>query len=324
MTHLEPPATALHHYGVGTPIGRVGLDETFSAHTLDCFGGRLTDAAQHPREVAPFPYVNPLTGPIDVVGVRAGDVLAVHVADLEVARPWGVATVSPRFGLLASSALAPTLEPPTEERVWIWRVVDDALVAEGAAGSTLRAPLRPFLGTIGVAPAHGEVFSSVRLGAFAGNLDSPLLAQGATLFVESSVDGAGLVVGDGHLTQGDGEVAGTAVEGELYATLRCGVVPDALGTSVPRIVDASQLTSVGWGRPLESAVRAGVADLVAWVGAAASLDELDAYQLVTQTCRIRLANVVNPDYSVAVSLDRTLVPADAWTVTHDRLAGGAT
>jgi len=321
--HVEPSEPALFHHGGARPTATVARGERFTVHTLDCFGGRLTSPDQHPREVAPYPFVNPLTGPVCVDGVTAGDVVAIHLHDLELAREWGVATVSPRFGLLASSAAAPTLEKPTPERVWVWQRDQDELVTATADGRELRVPLAPFLGTVGVRPAHGEVFSSVRLGAFGGNLDTPLLRAGTTLLLAAQVDGVDLVVGDGHLAQGDGEVAGTAVEGELVATLSCDVVPDARIGSVPRLVDAERLTSVGWGRPLEEALRGAVADLVSWVAAAAALDELDAYQLVTQSCEVRVANVVNPEYSVTVSIPRSRVPADAATQTHDRLAGGA-
>ena len=88
--------------------------------TEDCFSGKLTSVEGEPRKLAPYPNVNPLTGPIAIEDVSAGDILAVRLIALEPARDWGVATISPDFSFLWRPG-APNLQPPQEERVWIWR-----------------------------------------------------------------------------------------------------------------------------------------------------------------------------------------------------------
>ena len=88
-------------------------------------------------------------------------------------------------------------------------------------------PLAPFLGTMGVAVAADERPHSVPPGAHGGNIDINLLTEGAVLYLPVQVPGALAYVGDPHFAQGDGEVALTALEASLRATLRFDVVPRA-------------------------------------------------------------------------------------------------
>jgi acetamidase/formamidase len=157
-------------------------------------------------------------------------------------------------------------------------------------------------------------------GAFGGNLDLPALGAGATLYLRANVPGALLHVGDGHFTQGDGEFAGTAVEGAVRTRLVTEVLPDDGLGSTPRIETDSQLVAVGWGRPLEDAARVAVHALTRWVAAISGLPVPDAYQLVSQACEARVGNLVNPAYTVAVGIAKELVPGfDPTSSAHERL-----
>ena len=92
-------------------------------------------------------------------------------------------------------------------------------------------PLKPFFGSMGVAPAPelGRV-SSNPPGRHAGNMDNKELVAGSTLFIPVFVPGALFEVGDGHAAQGDGEVDQTAIEtslrGRLQLTVRKGMKLD--------------------------------------------------------------------------------------------------
>ena len=303
-------------YGAGEPTIRTRLREKLRVFTEDCFSGRLTSVDGKPREVAPFPRVNPLTGPIAVDGVRAGDLLAIHLISLTPARDWGVATISPNFGALSGTRNSPNLQPEQKERVWIWSV-DRArkLVTTSAAGREIHAPLRPFHGSLGVAPPHGEVRLSVVPDAFGGNLDIPDLGAGATLYLNANVDGAMVYIGDGHFAQGDGELAGTAVEGALETELMFDVC-EADDIPWPRLETDGSIAVIGCARPLEDAARIAAAGLVRWVSALCSLPLDDAHQLVSQTCRLRVGNLVNPLYSVAAFIDKRWLPG-APTILDD-------
>ncbi|WP_069816409.1 acetamidase/formamidase family protein [Streptomyces sp. TP-A0874] len=329
MRRIEP-GEGEYAFTVGgrEAMAAVGLWEEFEVFTEDCFSGRLSTTSGKPREVAPFPRVNPLTGPIELTGVRAGDVVAVHLSAVEPARDWGVSTVSPGFGTLSGTRFSPNLQPQTEERVWIWRTdpASGTVRTTVDGGHALAVPLRPFHGTVAVAPAHGEVRTSAVPDAYGGNLDLPVVAAGTTLYLRANVDGGLLSIGDGHLAQGDGEFAGTAVEGAMLTRLRAGVLSagaarDADGVDWPRAETDEEIVSIGCGRPLEEAYRVAVADLVHWVAGVCGLSRLDAYQLVSQGCTARVGNLVNPSYTVAVSLAKELLPGKPRLMggVHDRL-----
>lgn len=311
------------HVGGHQPKLSVALEKPFAVFTEDCFSGKLTSVDGRPREVAPFPQVNPLTAPIAVDGINAGDILAIHLIALEPARDWGVATISPNFGLLSGTRTAPNLQPEQEERVWIWRIAEDrtALTTSTADGRTLTAPWRPFHGTLGVAPAHGEVRLGLVPGDFGGNLDIPDVTAGATLYLRANVDGGHVYIGDGHYAQGDGEISGTAVEGAFNTTLVVGRAPADAGHDWPRLETDTHIGVIGSARPVDDAARIAVAGLVRWVEGLTGLDTMDAHQLVGQDCRLRIGNLVNPAFSVLCSIPKAALGEDVVIAggVHQRL-----
>lgn len=323
MRRRVPPSDDPGAFRVGgrPAVLHVEPGEAFEVDCEDAFSGRVTTPADAPRDLAPFPRVNPLTGPVHVAGARPGDVVAVHVADVLPLRDWGVSTMSPDFGALSGTHAAPNLQPPTGERVWRWEVTPDgaSVVTPTRSGPPLVVPLRPFLGTLAVAPAHGEVRTSVVPGAFGGNLDSPLVAAGATLLLRVNEAGALLHVGDGHLAQGDGEFCGTAVEGAVRTTLVTEVLADDGLSDWPRLETDEELVAFGVGRPLDDALRVALHSLVSWVSGTSGLDVVDAYQLVSQTCTARVGNLVNPGFTATVSVPRAVVPGGGGRTAHHRL-----
>ncbi len=121
------------------------------------------------------------------------------------------------------------------------------------------------LGTVGVAPAGGEVRSSLVPDRFGGNMDSPQMRAGSTVFLGVNVEGAMFSVGDGHYRQGEGEACGTAVEGAMTTTLIVELVKGG-APAWPRVEDDGHLMAIGSSRPLEDSWRIGNAELVHWVG----------------------------------------------------------
>ncbi|MFF0013449.1 acetamidase/formamidase family protein [Streptomyces sp. NPDC005374] len=178
---------------------------------------RAHDSAVH------GPHV--VTGPVALRGARPGDVLEVEVLRLRRRAPYGV--ISNRHGkgaLPGEYPLLPAGAPPDAPAPTVSLV---ATVDAGGLGRLptgdgrhLSFPLRPFLGIMGVAPATEAAVHSVPPGRHGGNLDVRHLGTGARLFLPVQVPGALFYAGDPHFSQGDGEVALTAFEAPLRATLR--------------------------------------------------------------------------------------------------------
>lgn len=173
-----------------------------------------------------------VTGPIAVEGALPGDVLRVDILSLEIRAPYGIVSSRHGYGCLAgefpegrrrsplASARAPELYGSIFEFV---SVESDAGVMRWPGGEVSFA-LRPFLGVMGVAPATDDPVPSVPPGRHGGNLDVNLLVEGTSLYLPVQVPGASFYVGDPHFAQGDGEVALTALEAPLRATLRLSVL----------------------------------------------------------------------------------------------------
>ena len=200
-------------FGPAVPVAHVKAGGVLEANSLDCFGNVL----QKPGD--PFSLVkieNPLTGPFFIDGAEPGDTLVVHILDLQVDSKQGVGTFGPGFGAANATHYTPMLEKePLPERAWYYPIdAEKKLITFQATDSDFKVqfPLKPFLGCIGVAPASGEVRSSLVPAEFGGNMDAPEVSPGNTLYLPVNVKGALFYFGDGHAAMGDGEVAGSAVE----------------------------------------------------------------------------------------------------------------
>ncbi|MGW5192326.1 acetamidase/formamidase family protein [Kribbella sp. NPDC004138] len=235
----------------------------------------------------------------------------------------GPSATIPFFGGLTSTDRTATLQDPLPERTWIYEV-DSARRTVGfqAQGSDLEValPLEPMLGTVGVAPAGGEVRSALVPDTFGGNMDTPEMRSGTTCYLNVNVEGALFSVGDGHYRQGEGESCGTAVEGAMNVVLIVDLLKTP-GPVWPRLESDDYLSVVGSSRPLEDAWRAGQVDMVRWLGELYGLDKLDAYQLLSQVSEVPLANVVDANYSVVTKVPKRLLPdVTAYDGIHRRLA----
>ncbi len=313
----------LSHEGILEDQGRDPL-AYFTGHGVPAasvLGDAIEIAAGRGHDPATDgPHV--VTGPIRVEGAHPGDLLKVTVVCLSPRVPYGV--ISNRHGRGALAGELPRGEGnvsvfcPVEER-------DGALV--GVLPVTEGGPrivafgLAPFLGTMGVAVDTDVRPHSVPPGAHGGNIDINLLVEGSVLYLPVQVEGALAYVGDPHFAQGDGEVALTALEASLRATLRFDVVPRdqalaAFGEVTGPLVRAGgYLVPTGLDPDLTEAMRACVRAAIALIRARWGLDEHLAYaylsaatdfdisQVVDLTCGVH-ARIRESDFE-GVSRDRT-------------------
>ena len=309
-------------FGGAAPVRKVTPGTMLRLWTEDAFCGMLRHPTDMPSAKLTMPFVNPQTGPFYVEGAEPGDTLALHFLELSPARDWGASSTIPFFGGLTSTDRTATLQDPLPEKTWIYQVDRDRrTVAFQAQSSDLRLelPVDPMLGTVGLAPAAGEVRSSLVPDTFGGNMDSPEMRAGATCYLGVNVEGALFSVGDGHYRQGEGEACGTAVEGAMDVTLVVDLIKGG-APAWPRIETDDYLMVVGSGRPLEDAWRASQVNMVMWLGELLGLDRLDAYQLLSQVSEAPLANVVDANYSAVTKVAKALLPrADAYQGVHRHL-----
>src|SRR5262249_33719857 len=175
------------------------------------------------------------------------------------------------------------------------------MTAEFAPGIVIA--LRPFFGSLGVAPAPeaGRV-SSNPPGRHAGNLDNRELVAGSTLYVPVFVRGALFEIGDGHAAQGDGEVDQTAIETSLRGRLQLTVRKD-MKLAWPRAETPTDYISMATDPDLTLATRGAVQEMVDFLVAAKKLTKHQAYQLVSIAGNVAVTQLVDkPNVGVHVRL----------------------
>ena len=285
------------------PIARVASGELLDIFTDDAFESRVQSEDDLPSKVLTDPYLNPQTGPIFVEGAEPGDTLCVEILEIAPERDFVASAHIPYFGGLTGTAATAMLNEPLPERVFIYPLRDGFV--EMPHG--VRIPYAPFLGTIGTAPLF-EAISSLTPGPFGGNMDVADVCPGNVVRLPVRVEGAYFYTGDAHAAQGDGELCGVACEMTARVRLRL-TVEKGTAAPWPRIVSPGQLMSVGSARPMEDAARIAYHDLLTWLETDYGWDRWEAYQLLTQAGRVRLGNMVDPQYSVVAKIDRELAEA---------------
>jgi acetamidase/formamidase len=237
-----------------------------------------------------------VTGPIRVTGARPGDLLKVTVVETVPRVPYGV--VSNRHGRGA----LPGEYPVGGETVSVFAGVDgDHGTMPRALGGehSVRFALHPFLGIMGVAVPGDVRPHSVPPGPFGGNIDINLLTAGSILYLPVLVDGALAYVGDPHFAQGDGEVALTAMEASLRATLRFDVVSQsdavaAFGEIVGPLVETTEfLVPTGLSEDLDEAVRNCVRAAIGLLQARFGMDAEHAYAYLSAATDFNISQVVD-------------------------------
>jgi acetamidase/formamidase len=236
-----------------------------------------------------------LTGPVYVEGAEPGDVLEVKVLSIDLAIDYGYNGCS---GFIPGNC---DRSVPTK----ILTLNSKAMTSEFKPGIVI--PLKPFFGSMGVAPAPelGRV-SSNPPGRHGGNLDNRELVAGSTLYVPVFARGALFSVGDGHAAQGDGEVDQTAIETSLRGRLQL-TVRKNMKLAWPRAETTTDYISMATDEDLKVATTVAIQEMVDFLAASRSLTKHEAYQLVSIAGHVAITQLVDrPVYGVHVKLPKAI------------------
>ena len=282
----------------------VAPGERFWVETNDAHRGTVTDervvyTSLHDA-VARIGGVNPVAGPIAVSDARRGDCLLVTIEEI---------VPAPRRHegyTCSSSSVHPHLAPETV----MCPVDGDELLLRTARGE-VRLPLRPMIGTLGLAPAGDPLPSFGQSVEILGNVDLPALTTGATAVLEARVDEALLFVGDAHLVQGDAEINRAAIEAEadVRLSVQLASVEEAGFAGLPQINTPGSWGSVAAGsESLDALVRWAYDDLALRLVQQSRLTLADAYRLLGAAGRVTIGQVVPPLASALAWLPTRYLP----------------
>ena len=269
----------------------------------------------------PGPHI--LTGPIAVEGAEPGDTLEVSILEAQPRVPWGT-NLAAHWGHLYRCF--------GKERVTVYRldlaagfaraafaydwdatpladapgtIVPPDPAARQPALDGVAVPLRPHFGTMGVAPDVPGRHSSIPPGDWGGNIDNWRIGPGATMYYPVAVPGASLSVGDPHVSQGDGEVSGTALESSLNGLLRLRVRRD-MTFRFPLLLTPSAWTVHGFGDDLDEAMTVAAERLLNFLVDHLGLSSDDAYSLMSVACDFTVTQVVDGRLGVHGTVRRGL------------------
>src|SRR4051794_6004162 len=322
------PTALAYTFGGFEPLVTVRPGTVVSTWTLDCFAGRVRSTSDLVSEVCDPRFLNPQTGPFYVEGAEPGDTLAVHFRSITPREARGVSTTVPLFGSLTATPFTAMLHDPLPEKTWVYEIDTAAGVVRYDAldsAYVVDLPLDPMHGTVGVAPALGEVRSSLTPGSWGGNMDTPEMRAGTTCYLGVNVPGALFSLGDGHARQGEGETCGVAVECAMDTVVVVDLVK-GVSTPWPRLESDTHLMTTGSTKPLEDAFRVSHVQMVRWVSELAGLSDLDAYQLVSQVALSPVANVVDTVYTMVAKVPKAVLGGAGGAAmggAHQRLRGVA-
>ena len=236
-----------------------------------------------------------LTGPIYIEGADSGDVLEVRFQRI---------TLASDYAYNGCRGFVPELCGPAQTRVSTLVHLDrKKMIAEVMPGVVV--PLRPFFGSVGVAPAPalGRV-SSNPPSRHAGNLDNKELVAGTTLYIPVFVKGALLEVGDGHAAQGDGEVDQTAIETNLRGRLQL-IVRKDMKLEWPRGETPTHWIAMGTDTSLVVATKTAIREMVKLLQEKKGLTETQAYQAASMAADLHITELVDGNVGVHMMIAKS-------------------
>ncbi|WP_421696227.1 acetamidase/formamidase family protein [Aestuariivirga sp.] len=287
------------------PVVTIAPGETVAFHPVDSSGGQL-NARSTLADLGrlDFAKVNPVAGPVYIDGAEPGDAIKVTLLDFAPSG-WGWTANIPGFGLLADQFKDPALH------IWTYdaRSMSPAMFGPGG-----RVPLKPFCGTIGLAPSEPGTHSVVPPRRMGGNMDIRDMAAGTELYLPVEVAGGLFSVGDTHACQGDGEVCGTAIESPCSVAAKFELVKQA-NLAFPRFTTPGPVSrhldakgyeaTTGIGPDLMESARAAVSQMIDLLSSRYNMNPVDAYMLCSVCGDLRISEIVDmPNWVVSFYFPR--------------------
>jgi amidase len=252
---------------------------------------------------------NPLTGPFFIEGASPGDVIAIKIVNLSLNRNFATTL----------NAFIPKILPKSQgKQLWRnaklvkWNLDTINNIAAPVKNyehlSSLKIPLHPFLGSIGVAPPGTNDISSGGFGSWGGNLDFSAITKASTLYLPVFHEGALLYLGDGHAAQGDGELNGDALETSMrFAFIVRIIKNEGNQLRYPRVEDINYIMAFGQAKNLDLALKEATLNLISWLQKDYNLSIEEASQLVGPAVEYRIPKIASNTVEVVAMIRKSII-----------------
>ena len=268
--------------------------EAIEVETVPCCGRRF-DTHTGKEDPDGEGGINPSSGCIAIEGATPGQVVAVHILDIQL-HEFGFTRLGWPSGILPHLAK----EDGWEGAFKSVRIRDGFVEWSGR----VKIPAAPMVGYVGMARPD-EVQSNAHNGSFGGNFDVPEITTGARVQLPVMVDGGLLHIGDVHAVQGDGEIDGAGgIETAAVVTLKVELRNKPKRFRNPRIETDEYIATTGFARPAEVAFAAALEDLIHWMVDEFGFSPPDAHMLLAQVLEARVTQFVNPLFTYLCKVRR--------------------
>lgn len=253
-----------------------------------------------------------VTGPLAIQGAMPGDILKVEVIKIEPRVPYGVisnrhgkGTLVGEFPKKLQQKNASKDHPERFGNVSVFTPIEKNAkgnyegVIKTESGKSIRFPLNPFMGLMGVAANTSEPVHSVPPAMHGGNMDINDLGDGSTVYYPVQVPGALFYTGDSHFAQGDGEVALTALEASARATFKFTLLKagkdkiPGKSLSQPLGENAEFWMTPGLDEDLDEAMRKSTREAIRFLNKEYGIDEAIAYAYLSAATDFEVSQVVD-------------------------------
>src|SRR5258705_2638441 len=312
-THtLNPSSTTVvwgNYWSETPPVLRIKSGDIVRVHTLLASNPERLEGAGLPpdqvekelRDVQSIaakdrgPGGHVLTGPIYIEEAEQGDILEVKINAIDLAIPYGYNAIG-QNGFLSDEIF--------DRKMQIIPLDKEKMIGHFANGIDI--PLRPFFGSMGVAPPkEAGKWNSAPPWIHAGNLDNKELVAGTSLFIPVHVKGALFQIGDGHAAQGNGEVDITAIETSLKGTLQF-IVHKGQSIKWPHAETSTHVITMGCDRDLNAATHIAAREMIQYLMQEKKMTQGDAYMLCSVAVDVNITQLVDGNVGVHAMLPKSI------------------
>ena len=298
------PTKFMHSFnGDSVPVLTIRPGDTVETETVDAMG--------YDRNGFHRTYGgNPLTGPFRVEGAVRGDVLVVQLLSVSLNRDYAFTTDN-----FASRSMPKGISQQFKKVHLVRWHLDrqagltwpDSPAERYPQLTQFRIRVSPMIGCIGVAP-DGRAMLSFFQGPWGGNLDYNQIKEGATVYLPVFREGALLFIGDGHALQGDGEIAGNALETSMNVRFSVSLLHgDSLALADPRLENSDYIIALGTGKDLSAAVQRASFNLLEWLRRDYHIGLHEATQVMSTTVGYSIAEIADPNVVVAARIKKEML-----------------
>jgi amidase len=300
------PVSFSNKFSLNVPeVLRIHSGDTVRTETIDALGYDKNGVRRNGGG-------NPLTGPFYIENAVAGDVLKITLTKVSLNRPY--AYTSQNF---VSRSMPDSISKQFKKPHLVkWKLDIQNQVGWPDSSAEVyqhlqhfKIPLKPFLGCIGVAPEGGknEILSFFQ-GSFGGNMDFKSVCQSSVIYLPVFHDGGFFYIGDGHAMQGEGEIAGNALETSLDIEFTINLIKNSeLQLATPRVEDADYIITIGSADKLETALKIAGADMLNWLQKDYQISIGEATQVMSTAIEYQIAEIADPNVIVVAKIKKEII-----------------